>query len=250
MNRLQHPCRLVSILLPLAFLMLSCSDEQQLLGVQAERQYVDLLYHLHAGDESGSVAAVRDLEVTLRQLRRRGYRPLATEEFDRMLYHVDRAECAFEDARNSIEDGDLSLAEVQLDRAVYELSVGDAAVFNELYVGSIYDFVALWLEVDHLLTRAEDATYWDELIGCGLDARAAWQIARRTDPSPYIYPDLVADPGEFQAARERLTDQLQAFRQAVKSRDRRLVEGRARQVNEAFWDLLRLFGTATSELAG
>ncbi|MBB4079095.1 hypothetical protein GGR28_001712 [Lewinella aquimaris] len=241
MNFLRYPLRTL-VLTVTALLMLHCTDEQQALGLQAEQQYVNLLHAVHFQQPKASVAAVRDFDLTIRQLRQQWYRPMTTDAVDRVLYHIDMAECAYEDARNSIEDGDLVLAAVQLDRAVYELSVGDPASFNELYVASIYDFVASWLAVDYMISHTDELFDWEEIEDCGLDAREVWQDVKHIQPSAQFYPGIKSDPLPFRAAHDRLTKELQAFRRDAGERSPAQVKIRVERVSEALWDLLFLFG--------
>ncbi|NJB87191.1 hypothetical protein GGR26_002968 [Lewinella marina] len=220
-----------------------CTADQQEFGLQAERSYVDLLYALQAGDQPGSLAAAAALDRPVRELRQRWYRPRPADELDRMRYHVDLAECAYEDARESIEDGQLDWAMVQLDRAVYELRAGDQASLEELYVGSIYDFVAAWLEVDYLLRDPAELPSGQLLGSCSRDARRAWRAVKGTRPATDLYFDRGVDRQAFAAAHATLNGEVEAFYRAAQGKDQTAIRALGHSVSEAMWDLLLLFAS-------
>ncbi len=213
------------------------------LGLEAERTYVDLLYALQTENPEESQTAAYAFDEQIRQLRHHWYRPLSDNERDDVRYHVDQAECAYEDARESIEAGQLDRAMVQLDRAVFELNAGDPASLHELYIGSIYDFVASWLEVDYLVREDGCEVPWEVLIDCAQDARSAWRQVRGYQPADYLYFDRQVDPGAFTAAHIALDRQVEAFYGAIKYRDPVQLCDRVNEVSEKLWNLVLLFGS-------
>lgn len=239
--------RFFSLLPLLIFLCcFGCTDDQQELGLAAERTYVDLLYALQSEDSASSSAAATAFDERLRELRKVWYRPMTTDGLDNMRYHVDLAECAYEDARQSIEEGALELAMVQLDRAVYELGAGDRASLQELYTGSIYDFVSGWLEIDYLFRDAGDRVDWASLSGCSRDVHRAWKAIRSNRPDDALYFDRLVDEREFDLAHAALTSRVNAFYAAVRAEDPEAARVLSNEVSEALWDLLLQFGTPVS----
>ncbi|CAH1000701.1 hypothetical protein LEM8419_01835 [Neolewinella maritima] len=224
-------------------LLPACTPDQEERGIAAEQAYVDLLYALQRDDQAGSLDKVRALDHSIRQLRRQWYRPMSEQELDDMRYHVDLAECAYQDAYASIEEGDLDQAMVQLDRAVYELAAGDAASLHELYVGSIHDFISVWLEIDYILRHEGCHFDWQTVANCGRDARATWRQVRGYTPDDYLYYDRLVDPQAFTAAHMALDAEVAAFHRTLKSRDKCLVHDQGNAVSEALWGLLLLFGS-------
>ena len=223
----------------------SCSEEQYLTGVEAEAAYVDLAYCLAHSDTVDSRSAAARLRRKVDALRTLVPRPLRESELDERLYHLDRAGCAFQDALVSVDIGALDLAEIQLDRAVFELQAADAAVFGELYVGSIYDFAASWLALAATVRDAAAEEYVDP--DCLNYPLAEWKRVAHLRPDPLLYPQLVGDPGTFLAAHDDLQRELRALTDKHAG-GRRVTAGEVAAANEAFWQLLSLFGTGALRL--
>ncbi|MGB3799793.1 MAG: hypothetical protein WA952_08240 [Lewinella sp.] len=232
-------------LFPLLLLLCctGCTLDQQELGLEAERTYVDLLYALQSEDAVASRTATQAFDERIRALREVWYRPMTEEGMDNLRYHVDQAECAYEEARESIEQGDLDRALVQLDRAVFEIGAGDRSALEELYVGSIYDFIAAWLEVDYQFRDLGDSVEWLALGDCTRDAHRAWNACRGRRPSPTYYFERGVDEGAFNLAHANLHTRLNAFYGAIRRRDLPAARDLSNEVSEALWDLLLPFGT-------
>lgn len=231
-------------MLPIILIFNYCTTEQQAYGRQAEMAYVDLLYALYTKDQADARVAAREFDLTIGQLRQSGPRFFREEEMDDMFYHLENAESVYAQARESIEDSNLSLAAVQLDRATYELSAADPNSFNELYVGSIYDFIAGWLEVDHAVRDTELCNLeWKQFTRYGKDARHLWRDARFRRPSGLIYGvEPVVDPNAFHAAHEAVGKKLKEFTEILENEDQCQAQSAAFEVTAAMWDLVLLFG--------
>lgn len=242
MHRLRSLVFLITCLAIIASLP-ACTADQQGDGVAAEQAYVDLLYALQGEDQAASLRAMRAFDGDIRRLRGQWYRPLQGDRLDDVRYHMDLAECAYLDAYESIEDGELDLAMVQLDRAVYELAVGDPASIHELYVGSIYDFVSVWLDMDTQL-RGEACDFdWAMVADCGRDVRVTWRQLRGYRPAGYLYYPTPVDEATFTAAHAALDEKTEDFHRVLKTGDRCLLQDTGNEVSEALWNLLLLFGT-------
>lgn len=230
--------------LPIILVFNYCTTEQQAYGRQAEMAYVDLLYALYTGDEAAARVTARELDLSIGHLRQSGPRFFREEELDDMFYHLENAETVYAQAREAIEDQDLPLAAVQLDRATYELSAANPVAFNELYVGSIYDFIAGWLEVDHAVRDTELCNLeWGQFSRYGKDARKLWREARFRRPSGIIYGvEPVVDPAAFYAAHEGLSESLKAFTEVLETEDQCKAQVAAHRVTVALWELVLLFG--------
>lgn len=230
--------------LPIILAFNYCTTEQQTYGRQAEMAYVDLLYSLYTGDQAAARVTARALDLSIGHLRQSGPRFFRDEEMDDMFYHLENAELVYAQAREAIEDQDLSLAAVQLDRATYELSAANPATFNELYIGSIYDFIAGWLEVDHAVRDTELCNLeWSQFAHYGKDARKLWRDARFRRPSGILYGvDPVIDPDAFYAAHTALGERLKEFTDDLETKDQCKAQASASRVTAALWDLVLLFG--------
>jgi hypothetical protein len=239
----------ISLLIPIvvlflaAFALTACTEEDRDSAIRTEQQYVDLLYALQSGDGEDSREAARELNRSVRDLRQTVYFPLSGEAYDKLRFHVDRAECAYEDARISIDDGDLDQAMVQLDRAVFELAAGDPAGLQDYYVGSIYDFVAAWLEVDYFLRAGPSDYTLAELRTCGKDVYATWRSVRGQRPEYGLYFAAGVDEAVFNGYHATLDGAVTEFRDALRKGNPAEIRDRANLVSEALWDLLLLFGT-------
>ena len=237
---------LITILCLFLISLTACSEEQQQLGVTAERQYVDLLYALQRGDRAASRTADSAFHRTVSQLRRVWYRPLPADDLDEVRYHIDLAECAYDDARASIEAGQLDWATVQLDRAVYELQAGDGASLGELYVGSIYDFVGSWLEVDYTLRGQGYEVDRRAFRDCVRHALRNWRMVRGQWPAR-AYFDGRVDPVAFASAHALLDERVESFYLTVRTDAYgATLRDRGNEVSEALWDLLLLFSSGTT----
>ena len=232
------------VMLPIILIFNYCTTEQQAYGRQAEMAYVDLMYALYTEDQAEAKVAARALDLTIGQLRQSGPRFFREEEMDDMFYHLENAESAYAQARESIEDSNLSLAAVQLDRATYELSAADPITFNELYIGGIYDFIAGWLEVDHAVHDTELCNLeWNQFADYGKSARHLWRDAWFRRPSGLIYGVApIVDPNAFHAAHEALGKKLKAFTDILNNEDQCQAQSAAFEVTAAMWDLVLLFG--------
>ncbi len=242
----------VSLLTGLALLLLpgSCTENQREIGLQCESTYVDLLYALQSEDEPGSRTALSAMSANVRELRGQWYRPMTEEGMDNLRHHVYQAECAYEDARQSIEEGNLDRAMVQLDRAVFEIGAGDRSALEELYVGSMYDFIAAWLEVDYAFRDMGDSVEWTTLRDCTRDAYRAWNECRGKRPSRSHYFDRGLGEGSFNLAHANLHTRINAFYDAIRTRNLPAARDLSNEVSEAMWDLLLPFGTGLPPLAG
>lgn len=224
-------------------LAFSCTEEELGQSRITESYYVDLLYALTQQDQPAAREASDKLNHNISLLRVRWYRPMEDEEADNMYYHLSKAERAYTESRNSISGGNLELAAVQLDRAVYELSAADPAAFNELYVGSIYDFVATWQEVSRAVHDQELCSLvWTEFSRYGKDARHAWQQVKWRKPSDQLYlftPDELTD---FHRAHTQVDNSINDFIDVVKTGDQCAAQLAAKEVDAALWSLLLQFG--------
>ncbi len=241
---------LTAFLLVAGLLPTACTEDSRAVGLEAERQYVDLLYALQAGDTTSSRRAARVLDGSVRELRQSAYFPLSNEAFDNFQYHLTQAECAYGDARASIEEGNLDRALVQLDRAVFELAAGDPAGLQDYYVGSIYDFVAAWMEVDYSLRQPDVSFTVAELRSCGKDIYGSWRSVRGRQPSTFDYFGDSAEEKAFAGYHANLDNAVGAFRDRLREGDAELIRQQANVVSEALWDLLLLFATPTDPLPG
>ena len=235
----------LGIILTLALTAYSCTEEELDRGRAAETHYVDLLYALEHQDQAAARLASNELSQDVSLLRVRWYRPLAEEEADNMYYHLDMAERVYTESRNSISEGNLELAAIQLDRAVYELSAADPVAFNELYVGSIYDFVATWLEVSRAVKDQELCSLaWTDFSRYGKDARHAWQQVKWRRPSEQVYPFTPGEITKFHLDHAAVDTAIERFIGVVKTGDQCAAQVAAVAVDDALWRLLLRFGSA------
>ncbi|TXF84375.1 hypothetical protein FUA23_21185 [Neolewinella aurantiaca] len=239
-----------ALLLLIALIAHSCTEDELIKSRYAESNYVNLLYALSQQDTTEAQSASSVLGRTISSMQLRWYRPMEDEESDNMYYHLAKAERAYYESRTSVAEGNLELASVQLDRAVYELSAADPVAFNELYVGSIYDFIATWMEVSRAVQDQELCSMaWGEFSRYGKDARHAWQQVKWRKPSEQLYaftPDQLA---EFRFSHAEIDASVDNFIEVIKSGDQCAAQVAAKDVDAAMWALLSLFGTKpTSEL--
>jgi hypothetical protein len=229
----------------LAFLLVapSCTEDELNQGRLAEAHYVDLLHALTYEDAAAARKASSKLNRSISTLPVRWYRPMEDEESDNMYYHLAKAEHAYTECRLSIAEGNTELASVQLDRAVYELSAADPVAFNELYVGSIYDFVATWLEVSRAVHDQELCSMvWVEFSRYGKDARHAWQRVKWRKPSGQLYAFTDDQLIDFRLNHGEVDDSIDHFITVIKSGDQCTAQVAAKEVDEAIWKLLSQFG--------
>lgn len=232
--------------LPFILLFSYCTEEQRMYSRSAEKAYVDVLFAMHQGDEAGTREAARDLDLSIGELRQRWFRPLGEENMDEVLYRLEKAEMAYGDARESIENGNLPLAAIQLDRATYELEAADPTAFNTLYIGSIYDFVGGWLEVDYVVMDNELCSLkWEDFTPYGRDAQKLWRQVKHNRPSDIIYGNDASaiDQKAFSNAHNAMELRLEEFVEILKTQDQCQAQAAAFEVTEAMWDLVKLFGT-------
>ncbi len=232
--------RILFLLLLSLTVATSCSEDQFLAGVTAERAYIDLVYAISHNDTLESRAAATRLLVEVDNLRSLAFRPLRQEDVDDRSYHLERAGCAFADALVSVDIGWLDLASVQLDRAVFELQAADGAVFNELYVGGIYDFASAWLAVDALAQQSASSA--EVPSDCITYALGEWKHVLHLRPDPVLYPDLALDPQPYLVAHAALQQKLADLSSKIDSGIPVTVAD-VHSASAAFWNLLELFGT-------
>ena len=233
----------IGVVFALAIMAYSCTEEELSRGQIAEAHFVDLLHALHQQDQVAARNAANDLSQDLSMFRVRWYRPLEDEEADNMYYHLAKAERAYNEARASLAGNDLELAAVQLDRAVYELSAADPVAFNELYVGSIYDFVATWEEVSRAVHDQELCSLaWTEFSRYGKDARHAWQQVKWRRPSEQMYLLTPTEVNAFRQAHTLIDRSIDDFVEVVKTGDQCAAQVAAKDVSTALWSLLLQFG--------
>ncbi len=222
----------------------SCLEEQLDYGREAERNYVDLLYALDHADQAASLRAMASFDETIQLLRKHWYYPMSDSRVEEMLYHLEKAEWAYADCRASIQENYLTLAAVQLDRATYELWAANPASFQELYVGSIYDFVTNWLEVDYAVRDMDLCQLeWNEFTHNARNARVIWRQARYRKPSDIIYPVTEIDRELFRSAHAELDEAMNAFVAELREGDQCSAQPHAGRVTEAMWALVLLFGS-------
>ncbi|PPK87615.1 hypothetical protein CLV84_0561 [Neolewinella xylanilytica] len=226
------------LLMPL-FWSVACSEEQIVTGVAAESAFVRLLYGLTHRDTLASQIAATELNAHLRSLRTVGYRPLADADLDERMYRFDRAECAFLESLASINGGELDLAAVQLDQAVYEVRAADPPVSAELYVLNLYDFIGAWLEVGTLY--ADRDAFVQEGRNCAANALREWASIRYLRPDPVVYPSIARNPLPFLEAHLALESRLREVEGFVHRNDA-IPEAVMRGTSEALWNVLLLFG--------
>jgi hypothetical protein len=240
---IKHLVRLV-LILTLACLAYACTEEELDQSREAEAHYVDLLYALSHHDQATARKASTKLSHYLSLIQLRWYRPMKDEEVDNMHYHLAKAERAYAESRTSIAEGQLELAAVQLDRAVYELYAADPVAFNELYVGSIYDFVATWTEVNRVVNDQELCSLvWTEFSRYGKDARRAWQEVKWRKPSQRVYQFTEQTLTDFHLSHSLVDDSIDHFIAVVKTGDQCAAQLAAKEVDEALWTLVLLFGS-------
>lgn len=238
---------LIGALLLLALLTTSCTEEELEQGQQAEAHYVDLLYALTEGNEVAARSASTSLSHDLFLSHVRWYRSQENEEADNKSYHLAKAQDAYSESCTSIKEGKLELAAVQLDRAVYQLSAADPSAFNELYVGSIYDFIATWLEVNQAVNDHELCSLnWKQFSRYGKDTRYAWRRASWQQPSQQVYQNTPEEMMEFERASFLLNDSIDHFIDVVETGDQCAAQVAAKEVNESLWALLHQFGSKPS----
>lgn len=234
--------RLVGIVLLL--LSFACTADELDHGRLAESHYVDLLYAVHHGKQDAAHTASKQLSKDLSTIRVRWYRPMEDEAADNMLFRMARAEGAFGDASQAIHEGELELAAIQLDRAVYELSAADPVAFNQLYVASIYDFIATWLDVSYAIHDEELCSLeWQDFSRYGRDARHAWREVRWISPSGKLYWFTQAQAEKFRMAHNALDLAVDDFVEVVKEGDQCAAQRAASSVDAALWTLLLPFGS-------
>lgn len=230
------------MLLALTLMAPSCTEDELKQSRLAEAHYVDLLYALTNEDGAAARKASSKLTRTISALPVRWYRPLEDEESENLYYHLAKAQRAYTECRQSIAEDNTELAGVQLDRAVYELSAADPVAFNELYVGSIYDFVATWLEVSHAVHDQELCSMvWVEFSRYGKDAHHAWQRVKWRQPSGQLYAFTDDELVDFRLAHGEIDDAIDNFIKVIKSGDQCSAQVAAKEVDAALWTLLDQF---------
>lgn len=226
----------------LLLLPFACTEDELGRGRLAESHYVDLLYALHHDNPEDARTSARQLSEDLSTIRIRWYRPMEDEDADNMLFRMARAEGAFGEASRAIHEGGLELAAIQLDRAVYELSAADPVAFNQLYVASIYDFIATWLDVSYAIHDEELCSMeWKDFSRYGRDARSAWREVRWIRPSGKLYWFTQAETDEFRLAHQALDLAIDDFIEVVKDGDQCAAQQAASSVDTALWTLLLQF---------
>jgi hypothetical protein len=237
------------VLLLTGCLLYACTPEQRTSGRQAEQAYVDLFYAIHTDAPVAAKAAARQLDNTLAALRSTWQRPYNEERLENIRYHLDQAAWVYAEARTSIEDANLELAGVQLDRATYELTTASPATMHELYIGAIYDFLITWIEVKHTVGEPNLCSLeWTGFSHCAKDVRITWRRVRSIKPNARTYgPEAPIDNERFELAHASVEVALEKFETILKTSDQCLAANRAEQVSTAIWELVLLFG---SEAAG
>ncbi|WP_273446384.1 hypothetical protein [Neolewinella agarilytica] len=235
------------LLLPALLLMVlagGCTPDQLDLSREAEMAYVDLLFALHHDQKEEAAIAADNLDFFLRQMHGKWPRPLKMEQLDNHLFHIGRAEWAYDDALESVEKGDLALARVQLDRATYEFSAAAPAAFHELYIGEMYAFVTTWLEVEQAAGDQELCSLnWDQFSQYAHDAKSLWKQDRYNRPDSRAYAMRPIDEATFDKAHQGVQLELDAFIDILKSGDQCHAREKATAVSAAVWELVNLFGS-------
>lgn len=237
--------------LTLLFLLLfACTPDQRTTGRAAEQAYVDLFYAVHHDDVAAARQAASRLDKELAGLRGNLFLPLAGERRENMQYHLDQASWVYTEARQSLAANNPALAAVQLDRATYELRAASPASFQELYIGTIYDFMAAWLEVEHIIND-NDLCYkdWPQFTTYSKDALRAWRLVEKVTPDQWIYgetPEL--DWEAFAEARLNVAGSLEEFQTVLAGEDQCQAALEAEKVGTAVWQLVRLFGSTQEEV--
>lgn len=237
--------------LALLFLLLfACTPDQRTTGRAAEQAYVDLFYAVHHDDVAAARQAASRLDKELAGLRSNLFLPLAGERRENMQYHLDQASWVYAEMRQSLAANNPALAAVQLDRATYELRAASPASFQELYVGTIYDFLAAWLEVEHIVNDNNMCNQdWPQFSTYSKDALRAWRLVEKVTPDQWIYgeaPEL--DWVAFKDARENVARVLEHFQTVLASEDQCTAAQEAEKISAAVWTLVRQFGSSQKEL--
>jgi len=198
-----------------------CTPDQLDLSREAEMAYVDFLKQMHGNWP----------------------RPLKMEQLDNHLFHLGRAEWAYDDALESVEKGDLTLARVQLDRATYEFSAAAPAAFQELYIGEMYAFISTWLEVEQAAGDQELCSLnWEQFSQYARDTKRLWKQDRFNRPEGRAYAMQPIDKVVFDNAHQRVQVELDAFIDILKNGDQCHAREKAIAVSAAIWELVNLFG--------
>jgi len=226
-------------------LLYTCTPEQRISGRQAEQAYVDLFYAIHTDQPVAAKAAARQLDNSLATLRSTWQRPYSEERLENIRYHLDQAAWVYAEARTSIEDTNLELAGVQLDRATYELTAASPATMHELYIGAIYDFLITWIEVKHAVGEPDLCSLeWAGFSNYAKDVRNTWRRVRSIKPHPRMYgPEAPIDGERFRLAHASVEVALEKFETILKTGDQCLAADKAEQVSTAIWELVLLFGS-------
>lgn len=228
-------------------LLYTCTPEQRISGRQAEQAYVDLIYAIHTDEPVAAKAAARQLDNTLATLRSTWQRPYNEERLENIRYHLDQAAWVYAEARTSIEEANLELAGLQLDRATYELTAASPATMHELYIGAIYDFLITWIEVEHAVGEPDLCSLeWTGFSNYAKDVRITWRRVRSIKPHPRMYgPEAPIDNERFELAHASVEVALEKFEAILKTGDQCLAANKAEQVSTAIWELVLLFGSDT-----
>lgn len=237
---------LATCLFPLLFQQ--CSEQQLKEARVAEKLYVDLLEQLYLGQLPAAQLAETNLGLQLQQLEQ-GMPPLHLMPPSDYSFHLNQAATAYSDVKWALEQKNMVAAKIQLDRATYEIAAADITSFQALYVGSCYDFFASWQEVntivnDQMLCLMEwkEFSWWNDL------AQREWASIRSHSPRHDLYHWQQAEWTAFWQARAKLDQALVLFTQNLQQGDQCLSQVDALSVNEALWELLRLFGTPSKQV--
>lgn len=235
--------RLFSLMLT-GLLLFTCTPEQRTSGRQAEQAYVDLFHSIHTDDVAGARIAARHLDQTLAQLRTTWQPPYGEERLENIRYHLDQAAWVYAEARTSVEENNLELAGIQLDRATYELTAASPATVQELYIGAIYDFLITWIEIKHAVGEPDLCSLeWTGFSSYAKDVRHTWRRVRSVSPNDRIYgSDNPIDRERFELAHAGVEVALEKFEAILQTGDQCLAAGKAEQVSTAIWELVLLFG--------
>lgn len=233
-----------------AFLLLlslfACMPDQLSNGRAAEQAYVELFYAVHHADAVTASKAAGRLDKELADLRSSWFPPLAEARRENMRYHLDQASWVYAEARQSLAAEDLGLAAIQLDRATYELRAASPAAFRELYIGTIYDFLITWLEVEHTINDSGLCEQdWPQFSKYAKDSRQAWRLVANAYPDKWLYGE---NPGldypAFDAAQLRIAAELENFMATLTNEDQCHAAREAEKVSAAVWEMVLLFGPA------
>ncbi|PHI19728.1 hypothetical protein CEQ90_11820 [Lewinellaceae bacterium SD302] len=226
----------------------SCTEDDYANIEAAERQYASLYLDIKYGDRPAARQHAKQFENDVQQLGLNWVSPNSVGSEDVFRFRLRRARKAWEATRFAIDEDNLPLAALQLDRATYEMSVAHPASFNRLQLGKLYPGLSSWATLQSILEDEKYCGYGWEQIGYYHDKLARNFAELNTlHPLEAFYARNAAEADEYQRKIGAINLQLESLEKSINFQDRKLILLEMDRTDQAIDELIKYFSLPEQE---